>query len=256
MVFINECYLLSLDGTGYFSSDKIHCDSCLEKKNNRTGAVSYSHQMLGAAIVHPDFKGVIPFAPEPIIKQDGEAKNDCERNASKRFFERLRKDHPHLPLIAIEDALSSNAPHIRELNKHNLHYILGVKEGDHPFLFEFVQTARQAGQTTQIEYKDEAKGVIHLFEFINEIALNASNQDVLVNFVEYWEIRPGQNRQKHFCWVTDFIVSQDNAFQIMRGGRARWKIENETFNTSEKPRAIILSITMAMARRTYPLFLP
>jgi hypothetical protein len=31
--------------------------------------------MLGAAIVHPDFKEVIPVFPEPILKQDGESKN-------------------------------------------------------------------------------------------------------------------------------------------------------------------------------------
>jgi len=35
----------------------------------------------------------------------------------------------------------------------------------------------------------------------------------------------------HFSWVTDFTVTEDNMFKIMRGGRARWKIENETFNT-------------------------
>ncbi len=55
----------------------------------------YYHQMLGGAIVHPDLKEVIPLAPEPIIKQDGQTKNDCERNAAKRFFEQLRRD----PLI-------------------------------------------------------------------------------------------------------------------------------------------------------------
>ena len=47
--------------------------------------------MLGAAIIHPDFKEAIPLAPEFISKQDGETKNDCERNAAKRFFEKLRK---------------------------------------------------------------------------------------------------------------------------------------------------------------------
>jgi len=57
-----------------------------------------------------------------IIKQDGQTKNDCERNA-KRFFEQLRKDHPHLKLILNEDALSPNAPHIRDLKKYNLHYL-------------------------------------------------------------------------------------------------------------------------------------
>ena len=229
-VFMEGCYLLSLDGTGYFSSKTIHCENCLEKVNKKTGEVTYYHQMLGGAIVHPNRKEVIPLAPEPIIKQDGETKNDCERNAAKRFFGQLRRDHPHLPVIITEDALSSNAPHIRELEKHNLHYILGVKKGDHAFLFERVEAAHQAGQTTEVEIS--GAGVKHQFRFINQVPLNKSNPDVLVNFVEYWEVKKNGTRSvQHFCWVTDFTVTTDNVFQIMRGGRARWKIENETYNT-------------------------
>ncbi len=227
-VFMESCYVLTLDGTGYFSSNKVHCEGCLEKVNSKTGEVTYYHQMLGAAIVHPNRKEVIPLAPEPIIKQDGETKNDCERNAAKRFFEQLRRDHPHLPLIITEDALSSNAPHIRELEKHNLHYILGVKKGDHAFLFEYVEAAHRAGQTTEVEIS--GAGVKHQFRFINQVPLNKSNSDVLVNFVEYWEVNKNGKIQ-HFCWVTDFTVTTDNVFQIMRGGRVRWKIENETYNT-------------------------
>ncbi len=86
MVFMNGCYLLSVDGTGYFSSNTVHCDQCSMKINSKTGEITYYHQMLGAAIVHPEFREVIPLAPEPIIKQDGETKNDCERNAGKRFL--------------------------------------------------------------------------------------------------------------------------------------------------------------------------
>ena len=227
MVFMENSYLLSLDGTGYFSSNEVHCRSCLEKKSSKTGEIRYAHQLLGGAIVHPDCAEVVPFAPEAIIKQDGETKNDCERNAAKRFLEKLRHDHPHLSLIVVEDGLSSNAPHISELQKHGLHYILGVKEGDHKFLFEYVAKARAAEQTTEFEL--ENKGTIHRFCFINQVPLNESNPDQLVNFVEYWEINPGKTQ--HFSWVTDFTVTNANVFQIMRGGRARWKIENETFNT-------------------------
>jgi hypothetical protein len=105
MVYMDDYYLFSIDGTGYFSSNKINCKSCCTKTSSKTGEVTYYHQMLSGAIVHPDFKEVIPFAPEPIIKQDGEAKNDIERNASKRFLEKLRKTHPHLRLIVVEDSL-------------------------------------------------------------------------------------------------------------------------------------------------------
>lgn len=229
LVFHEGCYLLSLDGTGYFSSHKVHCPSCMEK-TSKNGAVTYYHQMLGAAIVHPDFKEVIPLMPEPIIKQDGETKNDCERNAAKRFLDKLRRDHPHLKLIVIEDGLSSNAPHIRDLQAHQLHYILGAKKGDHGFLFEQVRHAECAGRVTVWEHLDEATGVRHRFRFLNEVSLNESNQELLVNFLEYWEIHPN-GRQQHFSWVTDFWLTEQNVSRIMRGGRSRWKIENETFNT-------------------------
>jgi len=227
MVFMEGSYLLTLDGTGYFTSKEVHCPSCLEKKSSKTGEISYAHQLLGGAIVHPDYAEVVPFAPEAIIKQDGKTKNDCERNAAKRFLKKLRQDHPHLSFIVIEDGLSSNAPHISELQKYGLHYILGVKEGDHKFLFAYVAKAHQAGQTT--EFECESEGVVHRFRFINQVPLNESNPDLLVNFVEYWEIKLGKTQ--HFSWVTDFTVTTANVFQIMRGGRARWKVENETFNT-------------------------
>ena len=116
MVFVEGHYLLALDGTGYFSSKEIHCDSCLEK-HHRNGTVTYSHQMLGAALIHPDKREVIPLMPEPIVKQDGTEKNDCERNAAKRFVTKFRQDHPHLKVIVTEDSLSSNAPHIETLTR-------------------------------------------------------------------------------------------------------------------------------------------
>ena len=97
-LYLDDHYLLSLDGTTYFSSSKIHCSSCLEK-HHRNGSVTYSHQLLGATLVHPDLKEVIPLAPEPIIQQDGQTKNDCERNATRRWLKRFRQEHPHLPVI-------------------------------------------------------------------------------------------------------------------------------------------------------------
>ena len=198
-------------------------------RSTATGRITYSHQMLGAAIIHPDLRAVIPLMPEPIVNQDGTAKNDCERNAAKRFMAKLRQDHPHLKFIVTEDSLSSNAPHIETLHDHGLHYILGVKEGDHAFLFQQVQAAEHAGRVTYYERHDRAAGVVHRFRFVNDMPLNASNADVRVNFIEYWEIGP--DKVQHFSWVTDLRVSKRNVYHLMRGGRARWKIENETFNT-------------------------
>jgi len=139
--FYNGCYLLALDGTGYFSSQQIHCPSC-QVKEHKNGTVTYEHQMLAAVLVHRDLKEVIPLAPEPIQKQDGSTKNDCERNAARRLLQKIRREHPRLHLIVVEDGLASHGPHVRDLVACGMHFILGVKPGDHAFLFAQVEAAR------------------------------------------------------------------------------------------------------------------
>jgi hypothetical protein len=228
MVFVEGHYLLALDGTGYFSSNDIHCDSCLEK-HHRNGTVTYSHQLLGAALIHPDKREVIALMPEPIVKQDGTEKNDCERNAAKRFVTKFRQDHPHLKVIVTEDSLSSNAPHIETLHDHDMRYILGVKEGDHTFLFQHVAEAERAGRVTYYEREDRQKGIHYRFRFVCDMPLNESNASLRVNFIECWETVKG--KVQHFSWITDLRVNKGTVYRIMQGARARWRIENETFNT-------------------------
>jgi len=237
-VYLDGHYLISLDGTTYFSSGKIHCSSCLEK-HHRGGGITYSHQVLGATLVHPDRKEVIPLAPEPIINQDGHTKQDCERNATRRWLQQFRRDHPHLPVIVVEDGLSANAPHLDDLRAAGMHYIIGVKPGDHAFLFQHLRDADEAGRTQTLTLEDPATGIVHHFRFHNGVPLNESHPDCLVNVLEYWEIHPTKivkkvervGKVQHFSWITDFVLVPDNVYPIMRGGRARWKIENETFNT-------------------------
>lgn len=223
--YLDNHYLLSLDGTGYFSSNEIHCDQCGEK-HHRDGRVSYYHQLLGAVLVHPDHKEVFPLAPEPILKQDGSTKNDCERNAAKRFLNDTRREHPHMKFIVIEDALASNAPHIKLLQALNYRYLLGVKQADHKFLFDWVDNT----STTVIHELIDEKGVIHRFRYLNNAPLNDANFELEINFLEYWEIKPN-GKTTHFSWVTDILITQENLVLLMRGARARWKVENETFNT-------------------------
>jgi hypothetical protein len=231
-VFLEDSYLLSLDGTGYFSSKKIHCDACLEKKNKKTGEITYQHQMLGAALVHPDLKQVVPLAPEPIIKQDGDNKNDCERNAAKRLLHKIREEHPHLRLIVVEDGLASNAPHIRLLKQLRMNFLLGVKPDDHEHLFDAViQAGDEERFTTMSWTHPKDPQVLCEIGFVHDLPLNKSNPDLRVNFLQYIEFGPDGREQKKFSWVTDLTITRENAQHLVRGGRSRWKIENETFNT-------------------------
>src|SRR6202043_3177366 len=128
------------------------------------------------------------------------------------------------------DALSANAPHLRDLRVARVHYIIGVKPGDHGFLFQHLYAADVAGRTQHLSQVEPATGVLHHFRFHNGVPLNESNPDALVNVLEYWEIHPDGTVQ-YFSWIPDFVLTPDNVYAIMRGGRARWKIENETFNT-------------------------
>jgi hypothetical protein len=139
--------------------------------------------MLGAALLHPDRREVIPLRPEPMVQQDGTGKNEGERHAAKRLVAKRRQDHPHLKCIVTEDSLSSHAPHSETLQDHALHYILGVKAGDHAFWFQQVQVAEPPGRVTYYERHDRAAGVVHRFRFVNEMPLNASSPNVRVNFI-------------------------------------------------------------------------
>src|SRR5207248_5988318 len=133
------------------------------------------------AIIHPDQRAVIPLMPEPMTNRDGTDKNDCERNAAKRFVAKLRQEHPHLKFIVTEDSLSANAPHIETLHAHDLRSILGVKEGDHAYLFQQVKAAEQAGRVTYYERHERAAGLVHRFRFVNDMPLTASPAYVRVN---------------------------------------------------------------------------
>lgn len=223
--YLDGHMLISVDGTGHFSSGEISCPYCCQK-THKNGSTTYYHQMLGAVIVHPDKKNVIPLCPEVILNQDGNTKNDCERNACKRFLENFRREHPHLKAILLEDGLSSNAPNIRMIKKANLSYILVAKPGDHEFLFKHLE---ENNETAYHEIYTE-DGCFHQFRFVNGIPLNKSNQDVKVNVLEYRYTNP-KGKEVNYAWVTDIKLSITNLMKIARAGRARWKVENETFNT-------------------------
>lgn len=221
--YIDGHYIVSIDGTGQYSSEKVHCDNCCEK-HQRNGTTSWYHHMLGAVIVHPEHKEVIPLAPEPIVKGDGFKKNDCERNAAKRLLSDLRREHPHLKILVVEDGLAANHPHLALLDSLKMSYVIGVKPGDHAFLFDW--TANHTPET----YELEEDGKRHTFQWHTNVPLNEANFHYRVNVLEYCETN-ASGKEQRFSWVTKLPITEENVYKIMRTGRSRWRIENETFNT-------------------------
>ena len=224
--FMGKYYLISLDGTGYFSSSTIHCNNCCTKEY-KDGQITYHHQMLGAALVHPDHRVVFPFAPEPIIKADGDKKNDCERNAAKRWIEKFRREHFLLRGVILADGLSSNEPFITNLKNNDLSFILVAQESDHKYLFDWLNAADPEDAPTRGETLKD--GAHRTYQYMKDVPLNSSKDNCLVNVVRYTETKKEQTRT--WVWVTDLAVNEKTVADIVRGGRCRWKIENETFNT-------------------------
>ena len=220
-------YFISIDGKKFFSSEKIHCKSCC-KKQKRNGKINYYHQILSAVFVHPEKRNVFPLFPEPIVQQDGEDKNDCELNAAKRLLPAIREAYPKLNITIVEDSLFSNAPHIQLLRDLSFDFIITAKASNHKYLFDLLESHKKANTVNFLE-TDDGK-VLRRYYYLNDIPLNASNPDCKVNFFEYEEWVDGK-QVFYNSWVTSIFIDNDNIFYLMKAGRARWKVENETFNT-------------------------
>jgi len=227
--FLNDMYLVPLDGSQYFSSKKICCPSCLTKEKPE-GDIRYSHQILQAVMVHPDMKQVLPLAPEPIQNKDGTEKQDCEINASKRLISKIRTAHPKLKIIITGDALYSKQPFIDELKKAGMSYILVAKPKDHKILFEWGNDIINLGDGNKLETRD-SKGKRYVYEWVNKIPLNGTKDADNVNFFQFKIINKSNKITFKSSWVTDIHIDKNNIKDLVKGGRARWKIENETFNT-------------------------
>ena len=225
--FYNGMYLVSVDGSEYFSSESIHCPHCLVTD---TGKKRYHHQIVQSVIVHPDMRQVLPLAPEQISNRDGTKKQDCEINAGKRVVHNIRATYPKLNIIITADGLYSKQPFINEAKKQKMSFILVAKPKDHKVLFEWVHELTQLGDGDSFQYTD-AKGRRHCYQWINDVPLNGTKDAASVNFFQYQIVPKNGKVTYKNSWVTDLAVDKNNVATLVKGGRARWKIENETFNT-------------------------
>jgi hypothetical protein len=224
---LGDRYVVALDGSQYFTSEKVSCSGCLFKEG-RKGAIRYFHQIVQAAIMNPDMKQVIPLAPEEVKNTDGKEKQDCEINAGKRLLAKIRKSHPKLPLIVVGDSLYSKQPTIEAIRAFHMDYVLVAKPDDHRKLMEWVGEMRMLEEVKRLTVKE--KNRIHIYEWIHEVPLNDNKETVTVNYFAYW-IKENGKITYHNSWVTGLPIEGSNIKELVKIGRCRWKIENETFNT-------------------------
>lgn len=227
--FHEDFLTVSIDGVHHYSSKNIKCLCCLEK-HHRDGTVTYSHSMLSAALVHADRSEVFVLDNEPIVKQDGVKKNDCERNAATRLFEALNDILGSESVVYALDALYGCAPIIKLITQTSAswRYVINAKEGGHKHLFaQFDQrndedlvkwrTLRRKDGTYEIGYS-------------SDLELNASNREVKTNMIVL-NFKPKKGPLVTFSWITNLELTAATVMAVTKIGRSRWKIENEVFNT-------------------------
>jgi len=219
----------SIDGVQHECSKKVKCDCCLVRKH-RNGTESYSHSMLTAAVVCPGKREVFVVNNEPIIKQDGETKNDCERNAAKRLFGRLSDTFADQSVVYVMDALYACAPIIKQIVGQGAQakYVVNAKEKGNKHLFSQFDELNEAGQIKWVK-KRVKDGLYHL-GYANDLSINKSNAGVKCNLL-YCRYKPRNGKEIIFSWVTNIELNALSVMSVMRMGRSRWKIENEVFNT-------------------------
>ncbi|NEO66687.1 MAG: hypothetical protein F6J98_42480 [Moorea sp. SIO4G2] len=87
--------LMPMDGTEYFSSQKIQCPNC-STRTLKSGKTCYFHGVVTPVIACPGRTQVIPLMPEFIVPQDGHEKQDCETAAAKPWIVKHGKRYaPH-----------------------------------------------------------------------------------------------------------------------------------------------------------------
>ena len=230
-VSLDGRYLLAIDGTGSFCSTKVSCPHCLIKKRAKGTVIEYAHQALGAAIVHPDKKGqALVLAVEPITRSDGAKKNDCEREAVKRLLDYIAEAFPGRRFLITEDALAANGPHLQALAAHEMDFLIGVKPGNSLTFATEIHRRQSAGELVEWQSPMSEEGSVSGYRFTHDVPINATYKELSVNYLEWWEIDK-EGKQKVFTWVTNLPITPENVFELARSARARWRIENELFNT-------------------------
>ena len=133
--------LVALDGTEFFRSRSIHCPNCSTRKRS-DGATEHFHQMLTATVVAPGHARTLALAPEFVQRRDGLAKQDCEREAAKRWLQHHGLRCAALRPVYLGDDLYACQPVCRAMLDSGGDFLLTAKPASHQTLYEYLDGIR------------------------------------------------------------------------------------------------------------------
>ena len=219
--------LIALDGTEHFCSRKIHCPRCSTRKR-ADGGTEYFHAFLGATIVAPGHQQVLPLPPEFIAPQDGAEKQDCERNAAKRWLQRHGPAVTAHRAVFLGDDLFACQPIAAAIQQAGGNFILTCKPASHKTIAEYIHGAEleEHRQSTVTR----GRRTTTIYRWLSTVPLRDTDDALTVNWFSVEILNHTGKRTYHNSFVTDLAVTPASVAELAACGRARWKIENETFN--------------------------
>ncbi len=235
--FMDKYLLVALDGTHYHSSKNISCKCCQSKTNSETHEVHYFHSVITPTIVNPNIKKVLPLMQEFISNEDGNDKQDCEVNASKRWLDTFKAPSSD-KVIILGDDLYSREPMIKKVLEKNHSYIFVAKKTSHKYLYEQIDMIKELGtcDSKQIDKMINGKKQTFIYNYINKLAIKNPNGDTNnppeeVNWCEIIITNASGRKLYRNSFVSDIKINLNNVEDITLAGKTRWKIENENNNT-------------------------
>ncbi len=218
--------LVVVDGTGQFYFRRRHCEHCLTKVVD--GKTQYYHHVLEAKIVSPEGLA-LSIGSEFIENADPTAsKQDCELKAFARLAQRLQEDFPQLRLCLCLDGLYARGPVLQICQDYGWKYLITFQKGSLPSLWKEYRSLRRLCPAHR--RRERHRGREQSFAWVE--GLEHVDEQKRVHRVQAFQCleRDGPKRTR-FVWLTNFEVTPDTVATLAnRGGRCRWKIENEGFN--------------------------
>jgi hypothetical protein len=224
--------LVVLDGTQYFTSQKISCPQC-SRQTHSNGTTTYAHRMLTPVIVAPHQNKVIPLPPEFIVPQDGHAKQDCENAAAKRWLRKAAPAYRAYNLPILGDDLYATQPICEVLIEERLPFILVCKPDSHPTLYAQLAQRELDKELHEVTHSvHSASGVTRAtYRYASQLPLRASTDTLYVNWCELTLTNAAGTQLYHNAFITQAPLTAKTVAPLVQAGRTRWKVENENNNT-------------------------
>ncbi len=190
--------------------------------------MEYFHSFVGAAIVAPGQRRALPLAPEFVRPQDGAAKQDCESRAALRWLARLGPALARLKPVYLGDDLYSRQTTCEAVRAAGGSFLFVCKPASHKTLSEYLHGVA-LDEVRETVGRGAAKRV-HRYRWMTDAPLRDGADALRVNWLEIEIAKPDGKVTYRNGFVTDLDVTRDTVADLAACGRARWKVENETFN--------------------------